>query len=167
MNDIIILDLLRSKAPKHGYRLKQESSAMFSSDQQLHNNTIYHSPQALHEKRLDHPEASRRRPAARPRLLYALTPSGKQTLTDKLRDFSESDIANPAYAFLLRVAASSASSTRQPASASSNSETAISPPVSAVFARSPKPTSSKAGPPAPWPTSPKRFSSNANGSPSS
>jgi len=99
MNDIIILSLLL-EGPKHGYRLKQDA-AMFSSEQQLHNNTIY----PLLKRFLKSGWITQRQAdgdRGQTRLLYALTPSGKQALTDKLSDFSESDIPNP-HAFRLRV----------------------------------------------------------------
>jgi DNA-binding PadR family transcriptional regulator len=99
MNDIITLSLLL-EGPKHGYRLKQEA-AMFSSEQQLHNNTIYPLlKRFLKNGWITQEQADGER--GQTRLLYALTPSGKQTLTDKLSDFSDSDIANP-HAFRLRV----------------------------------------------------------------
>jgi DNA-binding PadR family transcriptional regulator len=99
MNDIIILSLLL-EGPRHGYRLKQDA-AMFSSEQQLHNNTIYPLlKRFLKNGWITKTEADGDR--GQTRLLYALTPSGKQTLTDKLSDFSDSDIANP-HAFRLRV----------------------------------------------------------------
>jgi DNA-binding PadR family transcriptional regulator len=99
MNDIIIFSLLL-EGPRHGYRLKQDA-AMFSSEQQLHNNTIYPLlKRFLKNGWITKTEADGDR--GQTRLLYALTPSGKQTLTDKLSDFSDSDIANP-HAFRLRV----------------------------------------------------------------
>jgi DNA-binding PadR family transcriptional regulator len=99
MNDIIILSLLL-EGPKHGYRLKQDA-AMFSSEQQLHNNTIYPLlKRFLKNGWITQKEADGDR--GQTRLLYALTPSGKQTLTDKLSDFSDSDIPDP-HAFRLRV----------------------------------------------------------------
>jgi DNA-binding PadR family transcriptional regulator len=99
MNDIIILSLLL-EGPRHGYRLKQDA-AMFSSEQQLHNNTIYPLlKRFLKNGWITKTEADGDR--GQTRLLYALTPSGKQTLTDKLSDFSDFDIANP-HAFRLRV----------------------------------------------------------------
>jgi DNA-binding PadR family transcriptional regulator len=99
MNDIIILSLLL-EGPKHGYRLKQDA-AMFSSEQQLHNNTIYPLLKRFMKSGwITQKQADGDR--GQTRLLYALTPSGKQALTDKLRDFSESDIPNP-HAFRLRV----------------------------------------------------------------
>ena len=99
MNDIIILSLLL-EGPKHGYRLKQDA-AMFSSEQQLHNNTIYPLlKRFLKDGWITQKEADGDR--GQTRLLYALTPSGKQVLVDKLSDFSDSDSANP-HAFRLRV----------------------------------------------------------------
>ena len=99
MNDIIILSLLL-EGPKHGYLLKQEA-AMFSSEQQLHNNTIYPLlKRFLKSGWITQKQADGDR--GQTRLLYAITSSGKQVLTDKLSDFSDSDIANP-HAFLLRV----------------------------------------------------------------
>jgi DNA-binding PadR family transcriptional regulator len=99
MNDIIILSLLL-EGPKHGYRLKQDA-AMFSSEQQLHNNTIYPLlKRFLKSGWITQKQADGDR--GQTRLLYALTPSGKQTLVDKLSDFSDSDIANP-HAFRIRV----------------------------------------------------------------
>jgi DNA-binding PadR family transcriptional regulator len=99
MNDIIILSLLL-EGPRHGYRLKQDA-AMFSSEQQLHNNTIY----PLLKRFLKNGWISQKQAdgdRGQTRLLYALTPSGRQVLIDKLSDFSESDSANP-HAFRLRV----------------------------------------------------------------
>src|ERR1700734_2648722 len=99
MNDIIILSLLL-EGPKHGYRLKLDA-AMFSREQQLHNNTIYPLlKRFLKSGWITQKQADGDR--GQTRLLYALTPCGKQTLTDKLCDFSESDLVNP-HAFLLRV----------------------------------------------------------------
>jgi DNA-binding PadR family transcriptional regulator len=99
MNDIIILSLLL-EGPKHGYRLKQEA-AMFSTDQQLHNNTIYPLlKRFLKSGWITQKQADGDR--GQTRLLYALTPAGKQVLIAKLTDFSDSDIANP-HAFRLRV----------------------------------------------------------------
>ena len=99
MNDIIILSLLL-EGPRHGYRLKQDA-AMFSSEQQLHNNTIYPLlKRFLKSGWITQKQADGER--GQTRLLYALTPSGKQTLIDKLTDFSDSDAANP-HAFRLRI----------------------------------------------------------------
>jgi DNA-binding PadR family transcriptional regulator len=72
---------------------------MFSSEQQLHNNTIY----PLLKRFLKSGWITQRKADGdQTRLLYALTPSGKQALADKLSDFSESDIPNP-QAFRLRI----------------------------------------------------------------
>ena len=74
---------------------------MFSSEQQLHNNTIYPLlKRFLKSGWITQKQADGDR--GQTRLLYALTPSGKRALTDKLCDFSDSDIANP-HAFRLRV----------------------------------------------------------------
>ena len=99
MNDIITLSLLL-EGPKHGYRLKQEA-AMFSSEQQLHNNTIYPLlKRFLKNGWITQEQADGER--GQTRLLYALTDSGRQVLTEKLTDYTEADAANP-HAFLLRV----------------------------------------------------------------
>ncbi len=99
MNDIIILSLLL-EGPKHGYRLKQDA-AMFSSEQQLHNNTIYPLLKRFLKSRwITQQQADGER--GQTRLLYALTKAGRQVLVDKLTDFSESDAIHP-HAFQLRV----------------------------------------------------------------
>jgi DNA-binding PadR family transcriptional regulator len=99
MNDIIVLSLLL-EGPKHGYRLKQDA-AMFSSEQQLHNNTIYPLlKRFLASGWITQQQADGER--GQTRLLYALTKAGRQALVDKLTSFSESDAVNP-QAFQLRV----------------------------------------------------------------
>ncbi len=99
MNDLIILSLLL-EGPKHGYLLKQDA-AMFSSEQQLHNNTIYPLlKRFLKSGWIAQQQADGER--GQTRLLYALTKAGRQTLIDKLTDFSESDAIHP-QAFQLRV----------------------------------------------------------------
>jgi DNA-binding PadR family transcriptional regulator len=99
MNDLIILSLLL-EGPKHGYRLKQDA-AMFASQQQLHNNTVY--PllgRFLKNGWITQREADGER--GQTRLLYELTDAGRVALVEKLNDFSESDAANE-HAFRLRV----------------------------------------------------------------
>jgi DNA-binding PadR family transcriptional regulator len=99
MNDIIILSLL-TEGPKHGYRLKQDA-AMFSGEQQLHNNTIYPLlKRFLKSGWITQKQADGER--GQTRLLYALTASGKEALVQKLSDFTEADAIKP-HAFLLRV----------------------------------------------------------------
>ncbi|HEY6414525.1 MAG TPA: PadR family transcriptional regulator [Edaphobacter sp.] len=99
MNDIIILSLLLG-GTRHGYRLKQDG-AMFSSEQQLHNNTIYPLlKRFLKDGWITQQEAEGER--GQTRLLYALTPCGKQALVQKLTDYTEADASNP-HAFRLRV----------------------------------------------------------------
>ena len=99
MNDIIILSLLL-EGPKHGYRLKQEA-AMFASQQQLHNNTVY----PLLNRFLENGWITQREAEGergQTRLLYQLTDAGRKALVEKLNEFSEADAAN-AQAFRLRV----------------------------------------------------------------
>ncbi|WP_263368024.1 PadR family transcriptional regulator [Edaphobacter bradus] len=99
MNDIIILSLLL-EGPKHGYRLKQDA-AMFTSQGQLHNNTVY--PllnRFLKSGWITQREADGER--GQTRLLYELTAAGRQALTARLNEFSEADAANE-NAFRLRV----------------------------------------------------------------
>jgi DNA-binding PadR family transcriptional regulator len=99
MNDIIILSLLL-EGPKHGYRLKQEA-ALFTSEQQLHNNTVY--PllnQFLKRGWITRWEVEGER--GQTRLLYELTGAGRGALTEKLNEFSEAEAANE-NAFRLRV----------------------------------------------------------------
>jgi len=99
MNDIIILSLLL-EGPKHGYRLKQEA-AMFSSEQQLHNNTIYPLlKRYLNSGWITQKQADGER--GQTRLMYALTLAGRQALVQKLTDYTETDASNP-HAFRLRV----------------------------------------------------------------
>lgn len=99
MNDIIVLSLLL-EGPKHGYRLKQDA-AMFAEQQQLHNNTIYPLlKRFLKSGWITQQEADGER--GQTRLLYALTPTGKKILVDKVADFSDADVINP-HAFRLRV----------------------------------------------------------------
>src|SRR6266567_7787103 len=99
MNDIIILSLLLG-VPKHGYRLKQEA-AMFAEEQHLHNNTIYPLlKRFLKSGWITQQQADGER--GQTRLLYALTPAGRQALVDKLSAFSQVDAINP-HAFRLRV----------------------------------------------------------------
>jgi DNA-binding PadR family transcriptional regulator len=99
MNDLLILSLLL-EGPKHGYRLKQDA-AMVSSEQQLHNNTIYPLlKRFLKSGWITQQQADGER--GQTRLLYALTKAGRQALVDRLADFSESDAVNP-HAFQLRV----------------------------------------------------------------
>jgi DNA-binding PadR family transcriptional regulator len=99
MNDIIILSLLL-EGPKHGYRLKQEA-AMFSSEQQLHNNTIYPLlKRYLKSGWITQKQADGER--GQTRLMYALTLAGRQALVQKLTDYTETDASNP-HAFRLRV----------------------------------------------------------------
>ncbi|RSL16480.1 PadR family transcriptional regulator [Edaphobacter aggregans] len=99
MNDIIVLSLLL-EGPKHGYRLKQDA-AMFAEQQQLHNNTIYPLlKRFLKSGWITQQEANGER--GQTRLLYALTPTGKKILVDKVADFSDADVINP-HAFRLRV----------------------------------------------------------------
>src|SRR6201996_2717368 len=99
MNDIIILSLLL-EGPKHGYRLKQEA-AMFTSQQQLHNNTVY----PLLNRFLENGWITQREAEGergQTRLLYELTDAGRKALVEKLNEFSEADAANE-HAFRLRV----------------------------------------------------------------
>ncbi len=99
MNDIIILSLLL-EGPKHGYRLKQDA-AMFASQQQLHNNTVY--PllnRFLRNGWISQREAEGQR--GQTRLLYEITDAGREALAEKLNNFSEADAANE-HALRLRV----------------------------------------------------------------
>ena len=99
MNDIILLSLLL-EGPKHGYRLKQEA-AVFSSQQKLHNNTVY--PllnRFLQEGWINQREAAGER--GQTRLLYELTLAGNHALIEKLARFTEAD-ASSDQAFRLRV----------------------------------------------------------------
>jgi DNA-binding PadR family transcriptional regulator len=99
MTDIIILSLLL-EGPKHGYRLKQDA-AMFASQQQLHNNTVY----PLLSRFLKNGWITQRETEGergQTRLLYELTDAGRGALVEKLNDFSETDVVNDS-AFQLRV----------------------------------------------------------------
>lgn len=99
MNDIIILAMLL-EGPKHGYRIKQEA-ALFSSGQQLHNNTVY----PLLNRFLRAGWITRRAVGGergQTRLLYELTEAGRQALIASLSNFDEADAANQ-QAFYLRV----------------------------------------------------------------
>jgi len=99
MNDIIILSLLLEGA-KHGYRLKQDA-AMFASQQELHNNTVYPLlKRFLKDGWISQREAEGER--GQTRLLYELTEAGREALIEKLNNFSESD-ASSEDAFRLRV----------------------------------------------------------------
>ena len=99
MNDLILLSLLL-EGPKHGYRLKKEA-AMLTMQQQLHNNTVY--PllnRLLKEGFITQRESDGER--GQTRLLYELSSSGRQHLTERLSQFTESDSADES-AFRLRV----------------------------------------------------------------
>jgi DNA-binding PadR family transcriptional regulator len=99
MNDIIVLILLL-EGPKHGYRIKQEA-AMFSSQGQLHNNTVY--PllnRFLKAGWITQREGEGER--GQTRLLYEITEAGRKALREKLREFTEADAAN-GNAFRLRI----------------------------------------------------------------
>ena len=99
MNDIIILSLLL-EGPKHGYRLKQEA-ALFTSEQQLHNNTVYPLLNRFLESGwITQREAEGER--GQTRLLYELTDQGRDALVAKLNEFAETDAVN-VNAFRLRV----------------------------------------------------------------
>ena len=99
MNDIIILSLLL-EGPKHGYRLKQDA-AMFASQQQLHNNTVYPLLNRFFKSGwITQSEAGGER--GQTRLLYEITAAGRKALVEKLNEFSEADVANE-NAFRLRV----------------------------------------------------------------
>ncbi|WP_084080996.1 PadR family transcriptional regulator [Edaphobacter aggregans] len=99
MNDLIILTLLL-EGPKHGYRLKQET-AMFGAKQQFHNNTIYPLlSRLLQEKLISQREGEGER--GQTRLLYELTPNGRQHLVKTLAEFTETDADNEG-AFRMRV----------------------------------------------------------------
>lgn len=99
MNDLIILSLLL-EGPKHGYLLKQDA-AMFSSEQKLHNNTIYPLlKRFLRNGWITQHQADGER--GQTRLLYGLTKAGREALVNGLASFSESDAINP-HAFQLRV----------------------------------------------------------------
>jgi DNA-binding PadR family transcriptional regulator len=99
MNDLILLSLL-IEGPKHGYRLKKEA-AMLTMQQRLHNNTVY--PllnRFLKEGLITQRESDGER--GQTRLLYELTSAGRQYLTERLAEFTESDAASES-AFRLRV----------------------------------------------------------------
>jgi Predicted transcriptional regulators len=99
MNDLILLSLLL-EGPKHGYRLKKEA-AMLTMQQKLHNNIVY--PllnRFLKDGLITQCESDGER--GQTRLLYELTSAGRQYLTERLSQFTESDAANES-AFRLRV----------------------------------------------------------------
>jgi DNA-binding PadR family transcriptional regulator len=99
MTDLIILGMLLT-GPQHGYRLKQQAGMVFGQGA-LHNNLVY---PLLRRFMANKWVTKKTVPGERGqnRQQYAITPLGRQTLMERLRDFSEQD-AHSEDAFRLRV----------------------------------------------------------------
>ena len=86
MTDLIILGMLLA-GPQHGYRLKQQAGVVFGQGA-LHNNLVYPllrrfmANKWVTKKTVPGERGQRRQQ-------YAITPLGRQTLMDRLRDFCE------------------------------------------------------------------------------
>jgi len=99
MTDLILLAMLAG-GPKHGYRLKREAAAVFGQGE-LHNNLVY---PLLRRFTAEGWVTKKTMPGSRgqTRQQYAITPLGRRTLLERLREFSEQD-ARSEDAFRTRV----------------------------------------------------------------
>jgi DNA-binding PadR family transcriptional regulator len=99
MTDLIILGMLLD-GPQHGYRLKQNAGVIFGHGE-LHNNLVY----PLLRRFMSNKWVTKKTvPGERGqnRQQYAITPLGRQSLVDRIREFSEQD-ARSEDAFRVRV----------------------------------------------------------------
>ena len=99
MTDLILLGMLLT-GPQHGYGLKQQAGVVFGQGA-LHNNLVY---PLLRRFVANHWVTKKTVPGERGqnRQQYAITPSGRRALMERLRDFSEQD-ARSEDAFRVRV----------------------------------------------------------------
>jgi DNA-binding PadR family transcriptional regulator len=99
MTDLIILAMLL-EGPQHGYRLKQDAGTIFGQGE-LHNNLVYPLLRRFTAKGW---VTRKTVPGERGqnRQQYALTASGRQTLLERIREFTEQD-ARSTDAFRARV----------------------------------------------------------------
>src|SRR5690348_161091 len=99
MTDLILLAMLLD-GPRHGYRLKQEAGTVLGQGE-LHNNLVY---PLLRRFMANRWVTKKVVPGARGqnRQQYAITPLGRQTLLNRLREFSPQE-AKAEDAFRLRV----------------------------------------------------------------
>jgi DNA-binding PadR family transcriptional regulator len=84
MNDLLILALLL-EGPKHGYALKKQAAQLFGQ-QDLHNNLVY----PLLRRFVNQKWVTRKKVAGnrgQTRQVYALTPLGRQSIVNRVRDF--------------------------------------------------------------------------------
>ncbi|MGA8036022.1 MAG: PadR family transcriptional regulator [Candidatus Acidiferrales bacterium] len=88
MNDLLILALLL-EGPKHGYALKKAAATMFGP-RDMHNNLVYPLLRRfVAQKWVTVKKAKGER--GQTRQVYSLTPTGKEALANRLRDFSPVD----------------------------------------------------------------------------
>lgn len=99
MTDLILLATLLP-GPKHGYQLKREAGAVLGQGV-LHNNIVY---PLLRRFTQEGWVRKKTVPGERgqSRHQYALTPLGRKTLVQRLREYSEADAKSPD-GFLMRV----------------------------------------------------------------
>jgi DNA-binding PadR family transcriptional regulator len=99
MTDLIVL-LPLWDGPKHGYRLKKEAGLILGTAE-VHNNIVYpllrrFTSRGLVRKKVVRGERGQNRQ------LYTLTPLGRKTVIQRLREFGEHESRSPE-GFLLRV----------------------------------------------------------------
>ena len=99
MNDLLILALLL-EGPQHGYALKKGAATIFGS-RDMHNNLVYPLLRRFVQQKWVTVKKSKGE-RGQTRQVYSITPTGREALTNRLREFSDAD-AESSEQFSLRV----------------------------------------------------------------